>query len=199
MKLNLSRDTVIRIFSAVLAASGDKTRSTLNSLLVRVEATTNGFRVVGVGTTGHWLALAWEAISATECDVLIPRDTALAILRVARKAKGPLGALELDTDECTATTFGQSWKWSKVDGTFPPYNQVIPSLDAEREGIRRIGIDGRLLDACTEFFASVGEFPGSRSVNLVMDFAGTDTDPITVTCGLVGAQDAMAIVMPMRI
>lgn len=125
LRLAIPADTIAHLIAcAGPAISTDDTRAHLNSALV--EWSPGLVRMVG--TDGHRLAKSEAKVGGLEGagSMLIPLKGVLELKRLCEEAKGGDVAVAHSKANAFFTAAGFQFSVKLTDGTFPPYQQVIP-------------------------------------------------------------------------
>jgi len=109
------------------AASIDETRYHLNGVLLNQDKM--------VSTDGHRLHLEADLPSVGEASYIIPRAAALAVLTLAKGAKGGNVVAKFGAALASFTDGATTVMVKLIDAQFPPYEQVIPKADYCAQGV----------------------------------------------------------------
>lgn len=167
VSFSMSCEVLTRIFGAcVVAQSSDETRYYLIGVFLH---TTDG-KLRGAATDGHRLIRVEADIpdgAQDLADIIVPKKTVAQVLQLLGKAKGDVAI----QSNGTAISFqiGSSSIISKlIEGTFPDYSRVIPSVAKNKITVVR-----ETLTSAVAAVASVVNAGGNTKVRAVaMDFGG---------------------------
>ena len=129
------------IEKTVFAAGENDTRYTLNGLLFHIM---NGQLAV-VGTDGHRLAMIRKKIEgmvSAEKKLIVPRKAAAELRKLIEKSESPV-TVTLGKNHVLFTHDGIQFLTRLIEGTYPNYEQVIPSgndkkIELDRQQFSRI-------------------------------------------------------------
>jgi DNA polymerase-3 subunit beta len=124
------------IEKTVYSAGDSDTRYTLNGLLFHV---TPDAKLSVVGTDGHRLAIISKAIEGApgeEKKIIVPKKAAGELRKVLEKADGA-ATMHLSKNHVLFTIGNIQFLTRLIEGTYPNYEQVLPSGNEKRAVIPR--------------------------------------------------------------
>lgn len=129
-KMKISASTLLTMIEKTLYSAGENdTRYTLNGLLFHLKPGERNFIVVG--TDGHRLAAVYDVLDSeieSEVKVIIPRKAANELKKVLAYVDGDITVIigknhiQFDIGEVQFLT-------RQIEGSYPNYDQVIPSAN----------------------------------------------------------------------
>jgi DNA polymerase III sliding clamp (beta) subunit (PCNA family) len=199
MKFEISAPEMARLLGGThRSICKDVTREQLCRLMLSVD----GEQLIAVATDGHRLAkYATKCLPHTDTPdtCLISLAVVKDLYRAIKKMKG--GVVIVDTSDRSIRVSGGAkggfvFNYPAHDGViFPPYRQVIPQMEGDREGVRYMAVNPvYLADAGAAF--SDASSDGWKEPTLRMEFGG-ELDPILLTDPQ--TPELTMVVMPMRI
>lgn len=195
MKFEIEVSALRRLIGATIRSiSTDETREALNSLYLELGERT----LTAVSSDGHRLAkfaVNVDGIEPGSC--LISRYTVLDLQRAIKKLT--VGIVSFDSSDRSIhvapsnTTFIFS---DRSDYEFPPYEQVMPTMDPEREGLRWMNLNASYLADAGAAFVDASEMSIKREPGLRIEFVG-ELEATRITNPHV--PELVIVLMPMRL
>jgi DNA polymerase-3 subunit beta len=136
-ELELAGKVLAEVIEKTVYAAGESdTRYTLNGLLFHVVP---GIKVTVVGTDGHRLALITRSIEGTlkeERKLIIPRKAASELGKILDKRDGNV-RMTLCKNHVLFSVGDMQFLTRLIEGTYPNYEQVIPSANDKHVVVQR--------------------------------------------------------------
>lgn len=189
MKITMHLNT---IKACRLFASEEKTRYYLGGVFF--EAIKGSVNLVA--TDGHRLIkfLETSEFEGEDVSFIIPSGL---IDKIKYQRGEEMIELEFDAGKIVVGYNGDTFKMDAIDGTYPDYHRVIPTVpeDEKREVVKEIGFQPKFLGD----FEKVNKLIGRKGAGIRIEMIDSSA-PVTITCG--GIEEAspyLAVLMPMRV
>lgn len=124
------------IEKTVFAAGESDTRYTLNGVLFHITAKR---MLTVVGTDGHRLAMIRRPFDGTaeeDRKLIVPRKAAVELRKLLEKAENPVKAA-LSKNHILFSVNGLQFLTRLIEGTYPNYEQVVPSGNEKKVAVQR--------------------------------------------------------------